>query len=468
VTTTTPTDRIERFLADAVPHLDCPVFLPGDTGYDEERAGFNLATDRNPAVIVGARGAADVMAAVRFAGTHGLPVGVLATGHTPTVPADGAVLISTRRMQGLHIDPLRGTARVEAGVRWDRVIREAGQFGLAPLNGSSPTVGVVGYTLGGGIGPMARTQGYAADRVLGLDVVTADGAFRVVDHESDPDLYWGLLGGKSNLGVVTSMEFELVGLSRLYGGGLYFPGESAAAVLRTYQYWVTSMPEEMSSSLALLRLPPDPALPEQLRGRFVVHVRIAYVGSEEEGARLVQPLRYTADLILDTVAEMPYTDVATIHNDPVDAMPLLEHNGFLHGFDEAAVTAVLEVAGPDTDSPLILVEVRHLGGALARRNGPPNAVGNRDAAFLFLGVGIVDPSATGPVADQLDLLFKRMAPWSTGKAYTNFLAARDTAPERVRDAYDDADYDRLVAIKTAYDPTNMFRINHNIPPATED
>jgi FAD/FMN-containing dehydrogenase len=465
VTMSTATDRVQRFRTEVLPHLDGTVFLPGDPGYDEERGGFNLSVEWRPEAIVGATGPADVLATVRFAGLHGLPVGVMATGHTAAVPADGAVLISTKRMQGLHIDPARGTARVEAGVRWNRVIREAAVYGLAPLNGSSPIVGAVGYTLGGGIGPMARAYGFAADRVHSLDVVTADGAISTVTPEREPDLYWGLVGGKGNLGVVTSMEFELVAESRFYGGGLFFPGDSAEVVLRAYRHWVATVPEEMTSSLALLRLPPIPTVPEPLRGKFVVHVRIAYLGSETDGDRLLRPLRDSAELLVDTVDELPYTAIGTVHDDPVDPLPAFERATFLRSFDEGTITALMKLAGPGTDSPLLLVELRHLGGALGRPNGPPNAVGNRGAAFLLLGVGVPSPDTPAAIViGQLDLLIEQLGPWSTGKTYLNFLGALDTAPERVREAFDEADYARLVDLKTTYDPTNMFRLTHNIPP----
>jgi FAD/FMN-containing dehydrogenase len=278
------------------------------------------------------------------------------------------------------------------------VIHEAAVFGLAPLNGSAHLVGVVGYTLGGGIGPLARAFGYAADRVRQIDVVTADGRLRQLSERSETDLFWALRGGKGNFGVVTSLEFDLVPVARLYGGGLFYPGESAAEVLHAFQEWTADVPEEMTSSVALIRFPELPDVPEPVRGRFVVHVRVAYAGSADEGVRLVRPLRAAAPLILDTVADMPYTDVASIHGDPTEPLPAYERSRMLAEFGPDAVDALLALAGPDSGCPLMLVEVRHLGGALSRTPPVPNAVGNRDAAFHCLAVTVAPPAQAGEAA----------------------------------------------------------------------
>ncbi|MEU4196983.1 FAD-binding oxidoreductase [Kribbella sp. NPDC026611] len=292
-----------------------PVLYPGSPEYVAECATFNLMVRHHPAVVVGATGVADVMAAVRHAAAHDLPVAVQATGHGVSLPADGALLISTRRMTGAQVDPQTRLARVEAGVRWEQVIHEAAVFGLAPLNGSSPLVGVVGYTLGGGMGPLGRKYGYAADHVRGIEVVTADGRLHEVSDLREPDLFRALLGGKGNFGVVTAVEFELAPVSRLYGGALYLAGEHAPEVLRTWWRWADEVDDETTSSIALLRLPAVPDVPEPPRGRLTAHVRIAHLGSAEQGERLVAPLRGVAPALIDSVGEMPYSAVARIHED---------------------------------------------------------------------------------------------------------------------------------------------------------
>ncbi|MGH3852314.1 MAG: FAD-binding oxidoreductase [Pseudonocardiaceae bacterium] len=437
------------------------LFVSGDAGYDDARAGYNLAVAHRPAAVVEASGVADVMVAVEFATRHELPIGVLSTGHGASVPADGAILVNVRRMRGVRVDPTAAVARIEAGARWADVIHEAAAFGLAPLSGSSPQVGAVGYTLGGGLGLLGRAFGYAADHVRSVDVVTRHGMLRQVSPQQYADLFWALRGGKGNFGVVTSMEVGLFPVPRLYGGGLFFRGSTAAEVLSGYRRWVRTVPDELGSSIALTRFPWQPDLPEELRGRFVAHVRIAYPGTAAEGEQLVRPLRRIGLPLLDTVTDRPYVTSGEIHHDPTVPFALAEASTCLRELDEDAADELMHLAGPDSTCPLRLVELRHLGGALSRPPQVPNAVGNRDAGFLLYLAGV---STTGTVAEYSQLVLDRMVPWSTGGSLPNFLGAADTAPRRVRSAYAPEDYRRLVRVKRAYDPENLFRITHNIPP----
>ena len=441
-----------------------PMHLPGDAGYDLARRGHNLTIDHRPALVVEATGPADVMAAVRFAARHGLPVAVLNTGHGVSLAADGAVLITTRRMQGVRIDPYARVARIEAGARWSRVVHEAAPFGLAPLSGSAPDVGAVGYTLGGGLGLLGRAFGYAADHVRGIDVVTANGVLRTATPQQYTDLFWALRGGKGNFGVVTSLEIGLFPVSRLFGGGLYLPGSSARSALHAYRRWVRNVPDEMTSSIALTRFPWALEIPAALRGRFTVHVRIAFHGSAVVGERLVRPLRQVAIPLLDTLGDMPYTAAGSIHNDPAEPLAVLERAVLLREFDEDAVDTLVDLTGPDSTCPLRLVELRHLGGALSREPEVPNAVGGRDAAFQLYLAGVSgDPggSEAGSVAQEV---LDRMARWTSGAASLNFLGTADATPDGVRAAFTPEVFRRLVSVKRSYDPDNLLRFNHNIPP----
>jgi FAD/FMN-containing dehydrogenase len=454
--------------AELAPGVAGPLFLPEDPGYDAERTGYNLAIEHRPEALVGATGPADVMAAVAFATRHGMPVGALNTGHTAVVPADQAILVSTKRMQGVRVDPYQRVARIEAGVRWRRVVHETTPFGLAPLNGSSPLVGAVGYTLGGGLGLLGRAYGYAADHVRTIDLVTAHGTLRHVTPSQYAELFWALRGGKGNFGIVTSMEVDLFPVPRLYGGGLHFKGSAAPEVFRAYRRWVATVPEEMTSSIALTRFPWARDVPDAMRGRFVVHVRIAYHGAADAGADLVRPLRTAAAPLSDTVRDMPFAEAGTIHSDPVEPFPMYERSACLRTLDEDAVDALLQLVGPDSTCPFRLVELRHLGGALGRPPEVPNAVGNRDAGFLLYLAGAAEPAQSEVVEECADAVMDVMQPWSTGGVCLNFLGARDADPARVRAAYSEADYRRLVAVKRAYDPENLFRINHNIIPRAGD
>lgn len=440
------------------------VLLPGDAGYDDERAVFNLNHHLVPAVIVVAESTADVQAAVAFAAGQHRPVLVKTTGHQMVGPAHGAVVIATRRMNDVAIDAVGRTARVGAGARWAEVVKKAAKAGLAPLNGSNPTVGVSGYTLGGGLSPtLGRSHGYAADHVRSLDVVTADGELRHINAQSEPDLFWALRGGKGNFGVVTALEFDLFPVPRLYGGGIYFPGERMADVLRAWTAWHPGTPETMISSFAVLRLRALPQLPESLYGEFVVHLRIAYNGTAADGERMVAPLRAVAPALLDTVADMPYTKVASIHNETTEPVPYYERSIMLREFPADALDKLVELSGSDSANTLTMVELRALGGAWDREPAVPNAVATRGLPYVLLGV------AGGPVSEEQQLkesvavLLDGMEPWRGDRRLVNNLA-----PDEATDAaaiYGPERYMRLAAVKKTYDPTNMFRLNHNIAPA---
>ncbi|GIE76888.1 FAD-linked oxidase [Actinoplanes philippinensis] len=442
-----------------------PVLLPGDEGWADELAGYNLTVVRSPAVVVGAAGAGDVQAAVRYAAANGLPVAVLGAGHGSSVSDAGSVLITTRRLTGLAVDEDARTARVEAGVRWAELVEETAKAGLAGLNGSSPTVTVVSYTLGGGLGPFGRKHGYAADHVTALDVVTADGELRHVTADTEPDLFWALRGGKGNFGVVVAIEFTLFPIRAFYGGGIFFPGELAGDVLHLFREWSRDLPEEMSASVGLLHLPPAPFVPEPLRDRLVAHLRITHLGSPSDGAVLVQPFRELGTPIIDTVGLLPYAAIASVHSDPVDPLPLYEHGALLRELPKEAVDTILELAGPDAASPLVLAEIRHMGGALSRAPETPSAVGNRDDTlynvFLVAAGGPPDAAALHAYEQRL---IDALAPWSTGRRYLNFMFAGDASPQAAALAFAPESWDRLVAVKRRYDPANLFRINHNIAP----
>ncbi|HEY2442337.1 MAG TPA: FAD-binding oxidoreductase, partial [Streptosporangiaceae bacterium] len=296
-------------------HVAGPVLAPHDDGYDQERAGWQTARQHRPELVVGAPVPADVQAAVTYSGDHGLPVAVQGTGHaSAAVAAEGGVLITTARMSAARVDADAGTAWVAAGTRWDQVIHKASAAGLAPLAGSAPHVGAVGYTLGGGLALLSRTFGYAADHVRALDVVTADGRLRHVTRDCEPDLFWALRGARDNFGVVTAMEIDLVPVTTLYGGALVFPLEKAADVFGTYLQWAATVPETMNSSIALICLPDAPAIPEPLRGRRTIHIRIACAADDPAaGERLVAPLRAIGP-ISGTLGTLAYTEAGTIYN----------------------------------------------------------------------------------------------------------------------------------------------------------
>jgi hypothetical protein len=444
-----------------------PVLVPGDDGYAAECAVYNLNLALEPALIVGVTSEADVQAAVRFAAGRELPLSVNNTGHHVARAAHGAVLVSTRRMNGVTIETDRRTARIEAGVRWGQVIGEASEFGLAPMNGSTPTVGSIGYSLGGGQSvAWSRSKGYAADHIISLNVVTADGALREVTGDSEPELFWALRGGMGNFGVVTAMVCELFPQTRIYGGGVWFAIEHVPEVMPAWRAWVETLPEEATTSVAVQRLPPLPELPPPLQGAAVLHMRFTHLGSAAEGEQLFAPMRALATPVLDTVAEMPYTSIGIVHMDPPEPIPYWDRTMMFADFPEEAVDKLVALTGPRSECPLISVEIRQLGGAMDSEPAVPNAVPTRGLPFVMFAFGVGGPDEEALMRGYLAKLIEGLEPWAAGRMMVNFMSADEaTTPETMRAAYGAERYDRLVSVKKSYDPLNLFRINHNIVPA---
>ncbi|MDR7277777.1 FAD-binding oxidoreductase [Catenuloplanes atrovinosus] len=443
------------------------VAAPGDAGFDEECATYNPYTPMRPAVVVGAASGRDVAAAIRFAGEHGLPVATLTTGHQVR-GADGAVLINLRRLNRVTVDVDARTARIGGGALWSEVLAVTTPAGLAPVNGSAPHVGATGYLLGGGHSPtLGRLYGYGADTVRSVEIVTADGNARRVTADSDPDLFFAVRGGKGNFGVVTALEVELFPVTRFYGGAVFVAGEHAPTLLHAWRTWAPALPESATTSVAVQRLPPDPALPEPLRGAFVVALRFAFIGDAAEGERVFAPMRGAAPILVDGVRDRPYAEVGLIHTDPPGPLPYVDRTTGLRDLPAEAVDALLALVGPGTGCPLVSVELRALGGALDRRPEPPNAVATRGMPFVLFGFGVGGPEALPQLRGYLGRVLDAVSPWAHGRQMANFLSAVDegATPAEVRAAYGDEIYDRLSKIKQVYDPGNLFRANHNIPPA---
>jgi FAD/FMN-containing dehydrogenase len=433
------------------PQLTGSIHTPDDPEYAALSTPWLLAVPMRPAAVVAVRTAEDVAATVRFARRHGCTVGVQATGHGARSSLAGHILVVTSGLDELTVHP-EGWARVGAGVKWLRVIEAAAPHGLAPLNGSSSDVGVVGYTTGGGVGPMVRTFGLAADRVRAFDVVTGDGVVRRVTPTQHPDLFFALRGGKGSTAIVTAVEFDLLHLPSFYGGAVYFDAVDAAAVIARWREWSPELPEQATTSFALFQLPALPEIPPPLAGKMTLAVRFAWTGEAEEGHRLLDEIRAVAPVVLDDAALKPYTAIDSVHADPVDPMPVIDPAMLLDDFTEATAERLLEVAGPGSGSPQILVEVRQLGGAYARESAHPNAFSHRGARFSLLAVGMADDVAR----KHSERLFGALAEWDTGGIWPNFGPADDE--QTARRAYDDETLQRLVDIAQNYDPDGVLQV----------
>lgn len=431
---------------------------PGEPLYAALATPWNMSVATSPAVVVRAETAQDVVEAVNFAAANGLPVAVQATGHGIASNLDGALLIHTGALNECLISESEGggLARTGAGTIWKTVLSHCAAPGLMGLCGSAPGVSVAGYTSGGGIGPMARTFGAASDRVRAFDVVTGDGVYRHVTAASEPELFWGLRGGKASLGIITGLEFELLALPMIYAGALYFDTADVPKVLHAWAQWCPTLPHAATTSVALMQLPPMPGVPEPLAGRFTIAVRYVFAGNADDGATWLAPMRSAAALLMDAVGLMPASMLGLVHSDPEDPMPASEGSALLTDFTDATVDALLNVAGPDANSPQLLVEVRQFGGALALTPEVPSALCHRDAAFGLYTVGVGSPPELAGMATHSAGIQADMSLWAYGGTLPNFsggggqsgFAANYTAPVLAQ----------LTALAEQFDPEKLFRL----------
>ena len=428
--------------------IEGQVLVPEDEGFVAASSGWSVLTQHRPYVVVMAKSTTDIVRAVQFARDHELPVGVLTTGHgTPVACTDG-VLINTSQLRGVDIDPEQRTARVEAGAQWKDVVPLAHQHGLAPLNGSGSNIGVVGYSLGGGSGWMVRKFGRASERIRAAEVVTANGELLQVTSTSHGDLLDALKGGGGNFGVVTSLEFELLPVTEVYGGFAVYPLATASDVFRAFRDWTATLPEDITTSISIMRFPDLPAFPPMLRGAATVIVRAGATGDLAAGEQVIAPMRAIGTPILDTFHRMPITETDAIGGDPVDPLPVISRTLMLENLTDDLIDDLLSVVGAGIESPITLVQIRHF-----------------DEGFAGQAVGIApSPGAAAGLEVALAGWTSALQPYATGRVTLNFLGDGDVGEERTRAAYTPERFAQLQAVKAKYDPNNMFRFNHNIRP----
>jgi FAD/FMN-containing dehydrogenase len=445
------------------------VFLPGQPGYDTARKAWNLTVDQHPAAILVATSPWDVVEAMHFARETHLGIAVQSTGHGVARPADGALLIITSELTYVQIDAETQTAWVEAGALWHMVLEKAQAVGLAPLLGSSSYVGVVGYTLGGGMGWLARKYGLAADSVRYFEVVTADGQRRRVSPTENSELFWGLRGGGGSFGVITGMEIQLYPITTVYGGNLFYPVEAAKGAFQFFRDWTADAPEELTSSISIMNMPPLPQIPAFMRGKTVIVVRAVHAGDVEAGEALVQKWLDWMPPMANTFRAMPFSEIDSVSNDPKDPSSGHSSGAWLRDLsDEAIDVIVARSVSMNGSSPLVMTEIRHAGGAISKINVESAAFGNRDATLLMHMVAITPSMEALEYARQyIDQFQIELAPHLTGSVYINFLEGKE-ARERTRDAYRPEAYRRLKVLKAEYDPDNRFRYSFDIPPMKAD
>jgi FAD/FMN-containing dehydrogenase len=439
---------------------------PADPDYEQARAVWNATHDKHPALIIRCAGAADVMQAVEFARSEGLPVAVRGGAHSIAgfSTSDGGLVIDTSPMQGIRVDPAGRRAVAQAGLTWSAFDHETQAFGLAVTGGLVSSTGIAGFTLGGGIGWLLRKYGLTCDNLLSADVVTADGQLVTASEHEHPELFWALRGGGGNFGVVTSFEYRLhpVGPT-VFAGPVFYAAADAAQVVRGWRDFTATMPDELTTLANILVAPPVPFLPEAVHGQMVVGILGVYAGSVEDGAKAAQPLRELAEPLADLMGPMPYAAMQGLL-DPL--WPAGAHNHFtgamLNQLTDETIDALLarHAAG---QAPVRELHLHHGGGAMSNIPVGGTAFAHRDAAYV-LNIIARSPDREGfdEHADWARATHKAMDPWSTG-GYVNFTS--EPGQDKVQASYPPDTYARLAAVKDRYDPTNLFQLNQNIRPS---
>ncbi|GII66522.1 FAD-linked oxidase [Sphaerisporangium krabiense] len=435
------------------------ILVPGDDAFETARLPWNRAVDQRVAAVVEIEDAADAAAVVRYAGQAGLGVAAQATGHGATSRLNGTILVRTGRLRGIEVDPERRTARVEAGAQWGDLLAVTAKHGLTGLAGSSPVVGVTGYTLGGGMSWFGRRHGLAADAVRAVEVVDAGGVPARVTAESDPDLFWALRGGGGDFALVTAMELDLQPAPALYGGRVLWPAGRAPEVLAAFREVTASAPEELTVWFTMLAFPPLPQVPEPLRGLTAVAIDTTFLGGEEEARALLQPFARIPGALLDTRAAMAVDTLGDICAEPTEPMPGTQRGELLTGLGEDVAGALLDAVG--AVAPLASVQVRHLGGAMSRPAPGSGASGHVAEPYLL---GMVGPAPTPEFAEAVKLrqaeIARALTPHTTGRKPFNYLGKEETAAS----AFSRDVLERLRGVKRDRDPAGVFRASQPVLP----
>jgi FAD/FMN-containing dehydrogenase len=435
------------------------LLYPGDDDWDKARAAWVINVDQRPAAVALVRSVEDVSAVVTSAGRNRLKVMAQATGHgaIPVGHLSHTVLVRTAALNEVHVNPAERTVWTGSGAEWQGVTAAAAEHGLAAQAGSAPDVGVAGFLLSGGISWLSRSRGLAVNDVLSVQVVGSDGTPQIVDHDHEPDLFWALRGGGGEFGVVTGFELRLHALPTVSAGTLFFPMERAGEVLHAWRRWTLTVSNGTMSCGRLLQLPPLPELPPPLRGQVFAAVEVAHQGDLAELDTTIAPLRELGPG-LETIAEISAAGLFALHMDPPGPTPARANGMLLDDLPPPAIHALITRAGHGSGSPLLSVELRHLGDAVAERPADAGAVGQLKAGFLMFALGATPDAATAAKVDaHVQLVEQALLPWASSIHY----AAFDERPSGGRNRFHDkATLEHLRVVKTRFDTAGMFTGAH--------
>ncbi len=444
-------------------HFGGNVITPNDPGYDNARAVVLGGIDRWPDVVVRPDDSRGIAKAVTFARDNGLPLAVRSGGHSSAghSVSDGGVTIDLSNMRGLDVDVEGRTAWAETGLSAGEYTRAVGAHGLATGFGDTGSVGIGGITLGGGVGFLSRKYGLTADEVLAAEVVTADGELLHVDADHHPDLFWALRGGGGNAGVVTRFKFRLREVSSVLGGMLMLP--ATAEVVHGLAAEAAAARDELSTVITVAPAPPMPFIPAELHGQPIVLAKVCYAGDIEQGERALKPFRSLTTPLADMIQPTPYAQMFPPSDESEEGHRLVVGRAhFADTVDRTAAEAAIDRISSST-APMRAVELRPLGGAIDRVPVGDTAYAHRGRGFMVNVVSFYENADTRAEREAWTVDLAASLRNGPDAAYANFLGDEGTA--RVREAYPGATWDRLADVKRRYDPTNLFQLNHNVPPA---
>jgi FAD/FMN-containing dehydrogenase len=439
------------------------IFLPGETEYDESRTLFYGGFDRHPAIVIRPADVSDVAYVVSLARKHGIELAVRSGGHSTGgySVSNGGIVLDLRDMRALDIDPDNRTAWAETGLTAGEFSKAAGAYGLAIGFGDTGSVGIGGITLGGGVGYLVRKHGLTIDNLLAAELVTADGKILYVDHEKHPDLFWAIRGGGGNFGVATRFKYHLHSVDQVLGGMLFLP--ATPEVIASFINEAEAAPEELSTIANVMPAPPMPFVPAELHGQMIIIAMMVYAGDLDAGLSVVAPFRKLGPPLTDMLRPMPYSEMLPPEDEgyhPTAAGRTM----FIDHVNTSVAKTIID-ALESSDAPMRVAQLRVLGGAVARVPDDATAYAHRKSRIMVNVAAFYSGEEDKQVREEWVDNFAAALNQGNSGAYVNFLG--NEGEERVRAAYPGSTWDRLAAIKARYDPTNLFRLNSNIPPSAE-